>query len=64
MPRPYIAERPAAARLALAGLYERRGAIDRALKTCETALLQHPDDARAPELRLRILRLRQLREKG
>ena len=53
-----------AARLALAGLYERRGAIDRALKTCETALLQHPDDARAPELRLRILRLRQLREKG
>ena len=52
------------ARLALAGLYERRGDIDRALKTCETALLQYPDDARAPELRLRIFRLRQLHEKG
>ena len=52
------------ARLALADLYERRGAIDRALKTCEIALLQRPDDARAPALRLRILRLRQLHEKG
>ena len=53
-----------AAHLGLAALYEHQGAIDQALKTCETALLQHPHDARAPEARLRIERLRHLRESG
>ena len=53
-----------AAHLGLAALYERQGAIDQALKTCETALLQHPHDARAPEARLHIERLRHLRESG
>ena len=53
-----------AAHLGLAALYERQGAIEQALKTCETALLQHPHDARAPETRLRIERLRHLRESG
>ena len=53
-----------AAHLGLASLYERQGAIEQALKTCETALLQHPHDARAPEARLHIERLRHLRESG
>ena len=53
-----------AAHLGLAALYERQGAIEQALKICETALLQHPHDARAPETRLRIERLRHLRESG
>ena len=53
-----------AAHLGLAALYERQGAIEQALKTCETALLQHPHDARAPEVRLRVERLRNLRESG
>ncbi|MCY4604732.1 MAG: tetratricopeptide repeat protein [Gemmatimonadetes bacterium] len=53
-----------AAHLGLAELYERQGAIEQALKTCETALLQHPHDARAPEARLHIERLRHLRESG
>ena len=53
-----------AAHLGLAALYERQGAVSQALKTCETALLQHPHDARAPEARLRIERLRHLRESG
>ena len=53
-----------AAHLGLAALYERQGAIEQALKTCETALLQHPHDARAPEVRLRVERLRHLRESG
>ncbi|MDE2808228.1 MAG: tetratricopeptide repeat protein [Gemmatimonadota bacterium] len=53
-----------AAHLGLAALYERQGAIEQALKTCETALLQHPHDARAPEARLRIEQLRHLRESG
>ena len=53
-----------AAHLGLAALYERQGAIEQALKTYETALLQHPHDARAPEARLRIERLRHLRESG
>lgn len=53
-----------AAHLGLAALYERQGAIEQALKTCETALLQHPHDARAPQARLRIERLRHLRESG
>ena len=53
-----------AAHLGLAALYERQGAIDQALKTCETALLQHPHDARAPEARLHIERFRHLRESG
>ena len=53
-----------AAQLGLAALYERQGAIEQALKACETALLQHPLDARAPAARLRIERLRLLREGG
>ena len=53
-----------AAYLGLAALYEHQGAVEQALKTCETALLQHPHDARAPEARLRIERLRHLRESG
>ena len=53
-----------AAHLGLAALYERQGAVEQALKTCETALLQHPHDARAPEVRLHIERLRHLRESG
>ena len=53
-----------AAHLGLAALYERQGAVDQALKTYETALLQHPQDARAPEVRLHIERLRHLRESG
>ena len=53
-----------AAHLGLAALYERQGAIEQALKTCETTLLQHPHDARAPEARLHIERLRHLRESG
>lgn len=51
-----------AAHLGLAALYERQGAIEQALKACETALLQHPLDARAPEARLHLERLRPLRE--
>ena len=57
-------EHVVAAHLGLAAIYERQGAIAQALKTCETALLQHPHDARAPEARLRIERLRHLRESG
>lgn len=57
-------EHVVAAHLGLAALYERQGAIAQALKTCETALLQHPHDARAPEVRLRVARLRHLRESG
>jgi tetratricopeptide (TPR) repeat protein len=53
-----------AAHLGLAALYERQGAIEQARKTYETALLQHPHDARAPEARLHIKRLRHLRESG
>ena len=53
-----------AAHLGLAALYERQGAIEQALKTYETTLLQHPHDARAPEARLHIERLRHLRESG
>ena len=53
-----------AAHLGLAALYERQGSIEQALKTYETALLQHPHDARAPEARLHIERLRHLRESG
>lgn len=51
-----------AAHLGLAALYEHQGAVEQALKACETALLQHPLDARAPEARLRLERLRPLRE--
>jgi len=53
-----------AAHLGLAALYERQGAIEQARKTYETALLQHPHDARAPQVRLHIERLRHLRESG
>ena len=55
-------EHVVAAHLGLAALYERQGAIEQALKACETALLQHPLDARAPEVRLHIERLRPLRK--
>ena len=55
-------EHVVAAHLGLAALYERQGAIEQALKACETALLQHPLDARAPEARLHLERLRPLRE--
>jgi tetratricopeptide (TPR) repeat protein len=40
-------------------LHERAGGARAALRICEAALLASPDDARAPELRLRIQRLRQ-----
>lgn len=53
-----------AAHLGLATLYEFQGALEQALKLCETALLQHPHDARAPEARLHIERLRHLRQSG
>lgn len=55
-------EHVVAAHLGLAALYERQGAVEQALKACETALLQHPLDARAPEVRLHLERLRPLRE--
>ena len=57
-------EHVVAAHLGLAALYERQGAVEQALKACETALLQHPLDARAPEARRHIERLRPLREGG
>lgn len=53
-----------AAQLGRAGLYEHHGDLAAALKACETALLQYPKHARAPEIRLRIQRLRRLRESG
>ncbi len=53
-----------AALFGLAALYERQGAIEQARKTYQTALLQHPQDARAPQARLHIERLRHLRERG
>lgn len=46
------------AQLARAELYVRAAQIREALRICEAALLAAPDDARAPELRLRIRRLR------
>lgn len=57
-------EHVVAAHLGLAALYEHQGAVEQALKACETALLQHPLDARAPEARRHIERLRPLREGG
>ena len=45
-------------------LYERRGDLTQALKTCEATLLQHPNDALIPEIRLRIQRLRLLGKNG
>ena len=61
--------RPAApffidALLGAARLREARGELAMALKQYETALLQFPDDVRAPEVRLQIQRLRQLRAAG
>lgn len=50
----YVAE----AQLARANLLQRVGRIDEALRICEAALLASPADARAPELRVRIRRLR------
>ncbi|MEW6751937.1 MAG: tetratricopeptide repeat protein [Candidatus Latescibacterota bacterium] len=49
-----------AAALGLGELREEQGALQEALRTYETALLAAPEDARAPELRLRIMRLRRL----
>jgi len=52
------------ARMNAGRLYEQQGHLDQALKTYETALLAAPDDARAPEIRLRIQRLRRRIGKG
>jgi len=46
------------AQLARAELHVRAAQVQEALRICEAALLAAPDDARAPELRLRIRRLR------
>ena len=46
------------AQLQLAGIYLRDGHRARALKTFETAVLAFPQDARTPEIRLKIQRLR------
>jgi tetratricopeptide (TPR) repeat protein len=46
------------AQAAIASIRERRGDLKIALKHYETALLTDPDDARAPEIRLHIQRLR------
>ncbi len=46
------------AQLARADLLQRAGRLDEALRVCEAALLAAPADALAPELRLRIRRLR------
>ena len=46
------------AQLARAELLVRVSQVREALRICEAALLAAPDDARAPELRLRIRRLR------
>ena len=50
----------AAALVGRAEVYERRQLRKEALKTYETALLKYPEDVRAPEIRLRIQRLRRL----
>ncbi len=52
------------ARINSALLHERAGDRRAALRLCEAALLAAPDDARAPELRLRIQRLRQMIASG
>ena len=62
-PDPYTLQ----AQLGRARLYEQQGRVDRALQTYESVLLSFPDDVRAPEIRLRIQRLRHLeqeRKKG
>ena len=46
------------AQAAIASIHERQGNLRAALKTYETALLTDPADARAPEIRLHIQRLR------
>ncbi len=46
------------AQLARAELLQRAGRLEEALRVCEAALLVAPVDARAPELRLHIQRLR------
>ena len=46
------------AQLARAELLVRALQVREALRICEAALLAAPEDARAPELRLRIRRLR------
>jgi tetratricopeptide (TPR) repeat protein len=50
-----------AAQMGRAALYEQQGDLEQALLACETALLARPEDARAPQLRLHIERLRRLR---
>ena len=52
------------AQLASAHLLRRVGRPDEALSVCEAALLDSPADARAPELRVRIRRLREELNKG
>ena len=52
------------AQLASAHLLRRVGRPDEALRVCEAALLDSPADARAPELRVRIRRLREELNKG
>jgi len=41
-----------------ARLHQARGELNEALKTCEAALLQFPEDARIPQVRLLLQRLR------
>ena len=52
------------AQLARAYLLRRLGRSDEALRVCEAALLASPADTRAPELRVRIRRLREELNKG
>ena len=52
------------AQLARAHLLRQVGRPDEALRVCEAALLASPADARAPELRVRIRRLREELNKG
>ena len=52
------------AQLARAHLLWRVGRPDEALRVCEAALLASPADARAPELRVRIRRLREELDRG
>ena len=53
-----------AARIGAARLYESQDDLVGALKVYETALLSAPDDARVPEIRRHIQRLRRLTGKG
>ena len=55
---PYVLD----AQMDLARIYLEQNEIDRALKIFETALLSSPGDARSPEIRLQIQRLRRLQK--